>query len=121
LNNLGDFFLWTIEVFFLILAIWVFIAIFSDIFRRTDIHGGAKAGWILLIFIVPFLGCLIYIIARPKVTPGDVQMMARADAASAAVAGVSTADELAKLQQLKDAGTITPAEYDSLKAKTLAS
>src|SRR5712691_2925904 len=114
MNSLGDFLLWTIEVFFLILAIWVFIAIFGDIFRRTDVHGGAKAGWILLIFILPFVGCLIYIIARPKVTPGDVQMMARSDAANAAVAGVSTADELGKLQQLKDAGTINQAEYDSL-------
>ena len=89
MNSLGDFLLWSIEVFF-------------------------------LIFILPFLGCLIYIIARPKVTPGDVQMMARADAANQAVANVSTADELAKLQQLKDAGTITQAEYDSVKAKTLA-
>ena len=120
MNSLGDFLLWSIEVFFLILAIWIFIAIFSDIFRRTDIHGGAKAGWIFLIFILPFFGCLIYIIARPKVTPGDVQLMARADAANKAVAGVSTADELAKLQQLKDAGTINQAEYDQLKAKTLA-
>ena len=77
MNSLGDFLIWSIEVFFLFLAIWVFIAIFSDIFRRTDIHGGAKAGWIFLIFILPFLGCLIYIIARPKVTPGDVQMMAQ--------------------------------------------
>ena len=89
------------------MAIWIFIAIFGDIFRRTDIHGGAKAGWILLIFILPFLGCLIYMIARPKVTAGDVQAMTRAEAANKAVAGVSTADELAKLQQLKDAGTIT--------------
>jgi hypothetical protein len=121
MSNLSDFLIWTIEVFFLILAIWVFIAIFGDIFRRTDIHGGAKAGWILLIFIVPFLGALIYIIARPKVTQGDVAMMARADAANKAVAGVSTADELAKLQQLKDAGAINQAEFDSLKAKTLAS
>ena len=120
MNSLGDFLLWSIEVFFLFLAIWIFIAIFSDIFRRTDIHGGTKAGWILLIFILPFIGCLIYVIARPKVTPGDVQMMARADAANKAVAGVSTADELAKLQQLKDAGTINQAEYDSLKAKTIA-
>jgi hypothetical protein len=120
MNNLGDFLLWTIEVFFLFLAIWIFIAIFSDIFRRTDIHGGMKAAWIFLIFILPFIGCLIYIIARPKVTAGDVQMMARADAANKAVAGVSTADELTKLQQLKDAGVISQAEYDSLKAKTLA-
>ena len=43
MNNLGDFLIWTFEVFFLVLAFWVFIAIFSDIFHRTDIHGGAKA------------------------------------------------------------------------------
>jgi len=102
------------------MAIWIFIAIFGDIFRRNDLSGAAKAGWILLIFILPFLGCLIYIVARPKVTAQDVQMMARAEAANKAVAGVSTADEVAKLQQLKDAGTITAAEFDTLKAKALA-
>ena len=80
----------------------------------------AKAGWIFLIFVMPFLGCLIYIIARPKVTAQDVQMMTQADAANKAAAGVSTADELTKLQQLKDSGAITPAEFDTLKAKTLA-
>ena len=69
--------------------------------------------------ILPFLGCFC-IIARPKVTPFVCKVMAKADAADKAVAGVSTADELAKLQQLKDAGTITQAEYDSLEAKTLA-
>jgi hypothetical protein len=102
------------------MAIWIFIAIFGDIFRRNDLSGAAKAGWILLIFILPFLGCLIYIVARPKVTAQDVQMMARADAANQAVALVSTADELAKLQQLKESGAITAAEFDTLKAKTLA-
>ncbi len=102
------------------MAIWIFITIFADIFRRTDLSGVAKAGWILLLFILPFISALIYLIARPKVTAGDVQMMARADAANKAVAGVSTADEIAKLQQLKDAGTINQAEFDTLKAKTLA-
>ena len=120
MNNLGDVFLSMIGFFFLFMAIWTFIAVFADIFRRNDIHGPVKAGWIILIFIVPFLGAIIYIIARPKVTAQDVQMMARADAANTAVAGVSTADELAKLQQLKDSGAISAAEYDTLKAKTLA-
>ena len=120
MNSLGDFLIWSIEVFFLILAIWVFIAIFSDIFRRTDIHGGAKAGWILLIFILPFIGCLIYLIARPKVTAGDIKDLTRAEAATQAAAGVSTADELTKLSQLKASGSITQAEYDSLKAKLIA-
>jgi len=59
-------------VFFLwIMAIWLFIALFSDIFRRDDLSGGAKAGWIILLFILPFLGALIYIVARPKMTAQD--------------------------------------------------
>jgi energy-coupling factor transporter transmembrane protein EcfT len=118
--SFGDL-LWSMVVlFFWILAIWVFIAIFGDIFRRNDLSGLAKAGWIFLIFIVPFVGALIYIVARPKVTAQDVQMMARAEAANKAVAGVSTADELAKLQQLKTSGAISADEYEALKKKTLA-
>ena len=118
--GLGDV-LWSMLVFFFwVMAIWIFIAIFGDIFRRSDLSGAAKAGWILLIFILPFLGCLIYIVARPKVTAQDVKLMTQAEAANKAVAGVSTADELTKLQQLKDAGAITAAEFDTLKAKALA-
>jgi hypothetical protein len=120
MQNLTDVFLAMIYFFFLFMAIWIFIAIFADIFRRNDIHGPVKAGWIILIFILPFIGCLIYIIARPKVTAQDVQMMTQAEAANKAVAGVSTADQLAKLQQLKDSGAISAAEYDTLKAKTIA-
>ena len=63
--NFGSVF-WAMCIFFFwVMIIWVFIAVFADIFRRHDIHGGAKAGWIILIFIVPFIGALIYIIARP--------------------------------------------------------
>jgi len=47
-------------------AIWIFITVFADIFRRRDMGGGAKAAWIILIFIVPFFGALIYLIVRPK-------------------------------------------------------
>jgi deoxyribose-phosphate aldolase len=59
-------------------------------------------------------------IARPKVTPQDVQMMAQAEAATKAAGGVSTADELAKLAQLRDSGAITAPEYESLKSKLMA-
>jgi Short C-terminal domain/Phospholipase_D-nuclease N-terminal len=118
--QLNDVLVSMVAFFFWIMAIWIFIAIFGDIFRRTDLSGGAKAGWILLLFIVPLFGALIYIIARPKVTAQDVQMMAQADAANKAIAGVSSADEIAKAQQLKDAGAITAAEFDALKAKALA-
>jgi energy-coupling factor transporter transmembrane protein EcfT len=118
--QLGDVLVSMVAFFFWIMAIWIFIAIFGDIFRRNDLSGGAKAGWILLLFVLPLFGALIYIVARPKVTAQDVQMMAQADAANKAVAGVSTADELAKLQQLKDSGAITAAEFDALKAKAVA-
>src|SRR6476659_8450123 len=120
MNNLSDFLIWTVEVFFFVLAIWIFIAVFSDIFRRTDIHGPAKAAWILAIVILPIIGCLIYVIARPRITQGDLHLLTQADAANAAVAKMSKVDELTKLQQLKDAGTISQADFDSLKAQTLA-
>jgi hypothetical protein len=118
--QLNDVLVSMVAFFFWVMAIWIFIAIFGDIFRRSDLSGGAKAGWIFLLFIVPLFGALIYIIARPKVTAQDVQMMAQADAANKAIAGVSSADEIAKAQQLKDAGAITAAEFDALKAKALA-
>ena len=105
-----DVFWYSILFFFWIMAIWIFIAIFGDIFRRNDLSGGWKAIWILLLILLPFLGALIYVISRPKVTPQDVTMMAQADAGMKAAAAVSTADELAKLQQLKESGAITVPE-----------
>ncbi len=113
--------LWYMFVLYLwVMVIWIFISCFMDIFRRDDIHGGMKAVWIFVLFVIPLFGCLIYIIARPKVTAQDVQMMTQAQAATTAASQVSTADELAKLAQLRDAGAITIPEYDSLKAKLLA-
>jgi len=119
--QLGDILISMVAFFFWFMAIWIFISIFGDIFRRNDLSGGSKAGWILALFVLPLLGALIYMAARPKVTAQDVQLMAQADAANQAVAGVSTADEIAKAQQLKDAGAISAAEFDVLKAKALAS
>ena len=66
--TLGDLLVSMIALFFLILAVWLFIAVFADIFTRPDLSGGAKAGWVLLIFILPLLGILIYLIARPPET-----------------------------------------------------
>ena len=108
-----------IAFFFWFMLIWIFISIFADIFRRNDLTGGWKAIWIIVIFIIPFFGALIYIIMRPKVTAQDVQMMAQADAAQKAAAGVSTADQIEKLNQLKDSGAITVPEYEALKKKAI--
>ena len=110
----------TIALFFWFMFIWIFIALFGDIFRRDDLSGGAKAGWIFLLVILPFLGSLIYMIARPKVTAQDVRQMAQADAAIQAAAAVSPADEIAKLSQLRSAGAITDEEFATLKQKALS-
>ena len=110
--------LWTMLVlFFWVMAIWIFIAIFADIFRRNDLSGWAKAGWIFLIFIVPFLGALIYVIARPKMTAQDKEMMEQAQEAQRRVEGYSPADEIAKLAALRDKGEISAEEYNDLKRK----
>jgi uncharacterized membrane protein len=112
---------WYMLLFFLwIMFFWVFISVVADIFRRDDIHGWKKAGWILLIIILPLLGILIYLIARPKVTAQDVRMLTQSEAAQQAAAGVSTADELAKLKELHSAGAIDDAEYAELKKKAMA-
>jgi hypothetical protein len=117
--NFGEV-MWAMLVFFFwFMAIWIFITIFADIFRRNDIHGGAKAGWIILIFILPFLGALIYIVARPKMTEQDRQIIEQAAEAQRRVEGYSAADEVAKLAKLRDAGEITAEQYEDLKSKAM--
>ncbi len=117
--SFGDF-LWTMLAFFFwFMFIWIFITVFADIFRRNDIHGGAKAGWIILIVILPFLGILIYMIARPKMTAQDKEMMEQAQAVQDRVEGYSAADEIAKLAKLRDAGTISAEEYEELKRRAM--
>ena len=112
---------WSMVVFFFwFMFIWIFIQVFADIFRRNDLSGGSKAIWLLVLVVLPLLGALIYMMMRPKVTAQDVQMMAQSEAAVKAAGGVSTADELAKLTQLRDSGALTIPEYEALKAKLLA-
>jgi hypothetical protein len=115
-----DFFWYLIATFFWVMAIWLFVVLIGDVFRRDDLSGWAKAAWSLFIVVLPFLGAIIYIATRPKVTAGDIRLATRAEAASQAVAGVSTADELAKLGQLRSQGVLDDSEYEDLKRKTLA-
>jgi len=112
--------LWAMIVFFFwFMLIWMFIGVFADIFRRNDLSGGAKAGWLLLIFIVPFFGILIYLIARPKKTKQDKEMMAAMQERERRVSGYSAADEVAKLAKLRDEGKITAEEYEQLKQQAM--
>ena len=116
--DLGDV-LWAMLAFlFWVMFFWMFIAIFSDIFRRSDLSGWGKAGWIVVIFVLPFLGILIYLITRPKPTEAELQLVRQREYGGAV--GYSTADELAKLAKLRDAGDITADEYEAAKSRALA-
>lgn len=106
---------WMIMVFFATMFIWMFIAVFADIFRR-DISGFAKAMWILLIFILPLLGILLYMIFRGPPTEAEVQQYQRAQRS---MSGATSADEIAKAQQLLSSGAINQAEFDELKRRAL--
>ncbi len=105
--------------FFWFMAIWIFITIFADIFHRRDLSGWAKAGWIFLLFVVPFLGALIYMIARPKMTEEDKEDMERMQEEQRRISGYSPADEIDKLVKLRDEGKITPDEYEEMKRKAM--
>ena len=115
-----DFFWYVLLIYLFIMVIWMFISVFADIFRRENLSGWGKAGWIILIFIIPFIGILIYIIVRPKNTEQDKRELEAAKAAQARLTGGSAADDIAKAKALLDQGAITQAEFDSIKSKALA-
>ncbi len=119
--------IWTMFMFFVfILWIWLLIAVFMDIFRSHDLGGWAKAIWVFFIIILPFLGVLVYLIARggkmhERAAEQAAQQQKAFDAYVKQTAGTgSTADDLAKLADLKSQGVITDAEFEAQKAKILA-
>jgi hypothetical protein len=118
INSFWDF-IWALIVFyFWFMVIWIFIRIFADIFHRRDLTGAWKAIWIFVLIVLPFLGALIYLIAR-KPTEQDMEDSKAAIDAQRRMVGYSAADEVAKLNQLKESGAITQDEFDKAKAKAL--
>jgi len=119
--------IWMMFVFFVfVLWIWLLISIFIDIFRSSDMGGGAKALWVLFVIILPFLGVLVYLIARggkmhERAAEQAAQQQKAFDAYVKQAAGSgSSVDELAKLADLKEKGVITDAEFEAQKSKLLA-
>jgi len=122
-----DLFFAMLWFFLFILWIWLVISIFIDIFRSHDLSGWGKAGWTILVIIIPLIGVLIYLIARgDKMAQRRVDDDAAADQASrdyiqsVAGSGGSVSDELTKLSQLRDQGVLSDDEYEAQKAKLLA-
>ena len=119
---------WTMFIFFLWFA-WLMLLfrVFADIFRSNDMGGWSKALWSIFVILVPFLGVFIYVIVRGhSMTQRDLETAAQNEQAfrsyvqDAAGSGASSADELAKLADLKAKGVLTDEEFAQQKAKLLS-
>jgi uncharacterized membrane protein YcjF (UPF0283 family) len=122
----GQVFLSMLWFFLFFIWIWLLIVVFSDIFRSHDMGGFAKAIWVIAIIILPYLGVLIYLIARGHKMAEHAQEAAAAQDAAArqyiqTAAGTtkSTAEEIAHLNDLKNQGVLSDAEFEAAKAKAL--
>jgi Short C-terminal domain/Phospholipase_D-nuclease N-terminal len=119
--------LWTLLIFFLwVTWFWLLITIFADIFRRDDLSGLGKTGWLIFVIILPFLGVFIYLIsqgddmAKRNVRQAQAQQAQFDDYVKTVAGSGGAAAEIEKAKQLLDSGAITQAEYEAIKAKALA-
>jgi hypothetical protein len=130
-DNNGSFLLAMFEFFLFFAWFMCLWWIFGDLFRSADLGGLAKTLWILFIILIPWLGILVYLIARgggmtertieaqKKMQDAQAEYI-RSVAAQEPAAGAGAADQIASAKSLLDSGTITQAEFDQLKAKALA-
>jgi hypothetical protein len=117
-SNLWDFLVGAFIIFLFVMWIWLLVRVLGDIFRRIDLSGFGKVGWIIFLFVLPYVGVFGYLL-----TQGGGMAERDTDAAVAtrdqlrSAIGFSIADELAKLESLKADGKITTAEYAKLRAR----
>jgi ABC-type multidrug transport system fused ATPase/permease subunit len=123
--SLGDALLTVLEIFLLIAWFWILVTVIGDLFRDHQISGWAKAAWVLFLIILPFLGTLIYLIARgegmrERTVREQADMRRHMDAYIRETAGSSPVNELHRLSELKQRGDLTDAEFEQAKAKLLS-
>lgn len=116
----GTFLVDVFVVFMFVLWIWLLISVFSDLFRRDDISGGAKVIWVIFLIILPYLGVFSYLLTQG----GGMAERNQAQATKAReeirnIVGFSAADEIRKLDELKAKGSITDAEYQKLRTRLI--
>jgi hypothetical protein len=124
----GGVFLSMLYFFLFFIWIWILITVFIDIFRSSDMGGGAKTLWCIFVIILPFLGVFVYLIARGgKMQERKLQDMAQQQSAfdqavrnAAGTSGGDVASQLSQLADLKSQGVLTDAEFETQKAKLLA-
>ena len=123
--NLGELLLLTLEIFFFVVWIWILITILSDLFRDHELSGWSKAAWVLFLVFIPYLTALIYLIARgsgmrDRTIKAQAEAKLHFDEYVQKQAHSTPADELHKLNDLKEKGALSAEEFDKAKAKLLA-
>jgi high-affinity K+ transport system ATPase subunit B len=123
--SLGDALLLALEIFFFVVWVWILITILSDLFRDHELSGWAKAAWVLFLVFIPFITALIYLIARgegmhERAIKAQAEAKQHFDTYVREQAHTSPAEELHKLNELKEKGAISAEEFDRAKAKLLA-
>lgn len=124
--SLGETFLSMLSFFLFFLWIWLFITIFGDIVRSDDLSGWGKAGWTILVIVVPYLGVFVYLVARGR-SMGERagrdahrRDQAMREYVREAASAPSTAQELERLAALQSRGELSDTEFQHAKAKVLA-
>lgn len=123
--NFGDLLLLVFEIFLFVAWIWILISIISDLFRDHEMSGWAKGVWIIFLVFIPFLSALVYLIARgngmrDRALKAQTDAKAHFDEYVREQATSSPAEELHKLNDLREKGALSQAEFDQAKAKLLA-
>ncbi len=119
--------LWSLWFFFIIAWLMLLFRIFADLFSDKGASGWAKVGWTVFLLFMPLLGVLAYLIFRGKgMSERQLAQAAEIQAAQdryiqkVAGSAQTPAEQIAHAKQLLDAGTISQAEFDSLKTKALS-
>ena len=104
-------------IFVFIVWFWLLISVASDLFRRHDISGWAKAIWVIVLVVAPYIGVFAYLIFQGRgMAERNLQQAQAAREELQRAVGFSAADEIEKLDRLKKAGSISDAEFARLRA-----
>ncbi|HWI27590.1 MAG TPA: SHOCT domain-containing protein [Stellaceae bacterium] len=107
-----------IAVFVFVMWFWLLIVVLGDLFRRDDMSGWGKAAWVIVLIVAPYLGVFVYLILQGRrMGQRQADQAQRARDELRRVVGFSVADELEKLDRLKQTGSITASEFDHLRAR----
>ena len=118
--SFGNFLLDVFSIFIFVLWFWLLITVLSDLFRRGDVSGLGKTLWVIVLIVFPYLGVFIYLISQGRgMAERNSHRAQQAREELRHVVAFSAADEIEKLERLKNSGTISNEEYSRLRARVV--